>query len=78
MTERLFVTTIQLVIESESSNLAADAVKNILSDYEMADGTLKDWYYLKVGQHRLTPTRDYGLEAERARQQVWATCVNHP
>lgn len=56
---KTYVATVQLFIESDDELLAADAVRHILSDYEMADGTLVNWKYLEVGDQRLTPTRNY-------------------
>lgn len=68
---KIFVATVQLTIESDSLFEAQDAVENILSEYSMADGTLTDWEYLKLGVHHLSPTRNHDLEVKRARQQTW-------
>ena len=43
---KAYVATVQLLIVSDSQAEAIDAVSNILSSYEMTDGTLKDWAYI--------------------------------
>lgn len=56
---KAYVATVQLLIVAESDAEAMDAVSNILSEYEMADGTLKDWAYLRIGGQLLSPTERY-------------------
>ena len=41
------IVTVELLIVSDTLPEAHDAVSNILSGYEMAGGTLKDWTYIR-------------------------------
>lgn len=41
---------VEVVIEAESEESAASALRGILSDYETADGTLVDWGHFEGGE----------------------------
>ena len=45
---KAYIATVQLLIIANGLAEAYDAVSGILSNYEMADGVLKDWAYLKT------------------------------
>lgn len=50
---KAYVVTVQLLIVSDTLPEAHDAVRGILSDYEMADGALKDWAYVRGGDGKI-------------------------
>lgn len=66
----MFIATVQLYIESGDADAVDGVIDNILSEYDMADGTLLDWRYLKIGNQRLTAVRDRGLPGTRSNKTV--------
>ena len=56
-----YIATVQLVIEAANEDEALDIVNSVLSDYGTMGEELKDWDYLKVGRHLLSPARDYNI-----------------
>ena len=44
---KAYIVAVKLLIACDTLPDAHDAISNILSDYEMADGTLKDWAFIK-------------------------------
>lgn len=56
MLQKAYVATVQLLIVTETFEEACDGISSILSEYDMGDGTLKDWAYLEVGGQLLSPT----------------------
>jgi len=65
----LYVATIQILVavpdnERYPQEVASDAISGMLSDYEMGDGTLIDWAYLRLGGQRMFPSFVAGLSEE--------------
>jgi len=58
-----YIATVQLVVQGTSVDDAEDTVETLLTHIGMEETNLKDWNYLRVGDQRLTPTRDYGRHA---------------
>jgi len=53
--EALYLTTVNILARSTSPGHAADAIEHILSDYDMANGTLIDWDYAVQDGERQYP-----------------------